>query len=584
MFLRSWSLPSILVLPCMASLVAKKKGNKLYYYVVESARVDGQPRIVHQAYLGTAEKVADLVKDRTAPVPLSATMRDFGLPGALWLAAQQTGVFSLLESLWLPPRSGPSPAHYLLLAAIHRICQPGPKTEVSDWYDRTVLRSLWKIPPERFTSQAFWDAFEQILPEASSGDDPLEDAQLRLLALWKEKPAISRRLLAYDTTNFYTYIASTNTRNELAQRGHNKQGRHNLRQVGLSYVLDGESGLSLCHHVYPGNVADAEEFPVALERIQRLLARHAIPPETVTLVFDRGTAALANTVLLKEAGVGWISALPWNQAPAEFRQRPVEGLPACSSAQPGVQAAAEKLLVHGEEYLCVLKYSATFAAEQLHSVSASLSKVLGALKRLAVEMARPGNRLTPVGIEAKIHRWLAAPFLSELVHYQILDEPGGRRLVFQVDHAALQTLLMHRLGRTLLITNRLDWTAEQVVAAYAGQQAIEQVFRGLKEGNWLNWQPLYHWTDSKIRVHAFYCLLGLSLLHYVRRQAQAFWPSITIEDLQKELEQIQQFVLLYPAQGAGPYRTATVVSTQSLIQKGLAETLGLQQFGSTPRG
>ena len=42
----------------MPSLVAKKKGNKLYYYVVESARVEGQPRIVHQAYLGTAEKLA----------------------------------------------------------------------------------------------------------------------------------------------------------------------------------------------------------------------------------------------------------------------------------------------------------------------------------------------------------------------------------------------------------------------------------------------------------------------------------------------------------------------------------------------
>ncbi len=115
---------------------------------------------------------------------------------------------------------------------------------------------------------------------------------------------------------------------------------------------------------------------MALGRIQRLLARHAIPPETVTSVFDKGTAALANTVLLKEAGLGWISALPWNPAPAEFRRRPVEALPACSSAQPGVHAAAEKLLVHGEEYLYVLKYSASFAAEQLHSVSACLSKVL----------------------------------------------------------------------------------------------------------------------------------------------------------------------------------------------------------------
>ena len=134
---------------------------------------------------------------------------------------------------------------------------------------------------------------------------------MRLLALWKEKQGVSRRLLAYDTTNFYTYIASTNGRNQLAQRGHNKQGRHNLRQVGLSYVLDGESGLSLCHHVYPGDVADAEEFSVALPHITRLLDHNRIARDAVTLVFDKGTAALANTVELEQAGVGWISALPW---------------------------------------------------------------------------------------------------------------------------------------------------------------------------------------------------------------------------------------------------------------------------------
>jgi hypothetical protein len=88
----------------MASLVAKKKANTLYYYVVESARVDGRPRIVHQTYLGTAERVAALIKDRTAPLPLSATTIAFGLPGALWLAAQNSGVFPLLESLWPKPR------------------------------------------------------------------------------------------------------------------------------------------------------------------------------------------------------------------------------------------------------------------------------------------------------------------------------------------------------------------------------------------------------------------------------------------------------------------------------------------------
>src|SRR5271157_3812189 len=169
----------------MASLVAKKKGNQLYYYVVESARVDGEPRIVHQAYLGNAKKVAALVKDRTTPLPLEATVLEFGLPGSLWLAAQRTGVFELLQSLWSPPRSGPSPAHYLLLAAIHRVCQPGPKTEVAGWYDRTVLRSHWGLAAERFTSQAFWDCFQTLAPEQPSpgASDELEQAQLRLFGL-----------------------------------------------------------------------------------------------------------------------------------------------------------------------------------------------------------------------------------------------------------------------------------------------------------------------------------------------------------------------------------------------------------------
>jgi transposase len=574
----------------MPSLVAKKKGHKLYYYVVESARIEGKPRIVHQAYLGTAEKLAEMVRDRTAPIPLAASMREFGLPAALWAAAQQTGVWDLLHSLWPTPRSGPSPAHYLLLAAIHRICQPGPKTEVAEWYRNSILSPLWDFSPQRFTSQAFWDAFEQILPEAEQDlpveQDPLEHAQVRLLALWKEKQLVSQRLLAYDTTNFSTYIASSNTRNHLAQRGHNKQGRHNLRQVGLSYVLDGENGLSLCHHVYPGNVADVDEFSTALARVLRMLDENQIARETVTLVLDKGAAALANTVALEEAGVGWISALPWNQAPAELRSRPVEELPACSSAQPGVRAASEKVLVHGREYLCVVKYSASFASEQMHSLSTSLTRVLQALRRLARDLNKPKARWKREQLIRKIERWLSVPFLRELIRYQLAERTGGWHLQFDFDSLAFPQLLNQRLGRTVLLTNRMNWNAEQVVAGYAGQQSIERVFRGLKDGDWLNWDPMHHWTDRKIRIHAFYCMLGISLLHHVHKQAQAAWADLSMEQLLEELEQIKQFVLLYPPQGEkGPARTAYVLSQQTLTQQALVKAFGLEKWHrSTPRG
>jgi transposase len=570
----------------MASLIKKKKANTIYYYVVESARVDGKPRIVHQTYLGTAESVARLVQDRTAPVPLSATTVDFGLPGALWLAAEKSGVFALLQSLWPKPRSGPSTAHYLLLAAIHRICQPGPKTQVADWYQDSILSSVWGFAPERFSSQAFWDGFDRIATGESlpTGEgDELEQAQLRLFGLWKEKQLVTRRLLAYDTTNFYTYIASTNERNSLAQRGHNKQGRHNLRQVGLSYVLDGDNGLSLCHHLYRGNVADVEEFPQALHRMVTLLERNQIAPETVTLVLDKGSAALANTLELEQAGVGWISALPWTQAPAEFRS--IQKLTPLSSQEPGVSAAAETMLVHGKEYRCVVKYSAPFASEQLHSLTTSLSKAMQSMRRLARELATTRASFTERGLLNKIARWLSPQFLAELVSYHLEQRDGRWHLQFDFDHQALERLMAQRLGRTVLISNRLDWTAEQLITAYSGQQHIEQVFRGLKDGDWLGWGPMHHWTDQKIRVHAFYCMLGISLLQFLRRQAEPAWPGLSTEQLLDQLRQIQKYNLLYPPQGEkGPNRVATVLSKQSLIQQQITKTLGLDQLCSTQRG
>jgi hypothetical protein len=42
----------------VASIVGKKQVNRTYYYLVESARVGGKPRIVSQQYLGSAEEIA----------------------------------------------------------------------------------------------------------------------------------------------------------------------------------------------------------------------------------------------------------------------------------------------------------------------------------------------------------------------------------------------------------------------------------------------------------------------------------------------------------------------------------------------
>jgi hypothetical protein len=244
-----------------------------------------------------------------------------------------------------------------MLAATHRICDPGPKTGVGNWYERAILsfRAGFSYPALYFAS-----LLGRLRTDSARGGQALRSrgrsSRSCAVAFTRsvEGETISRSSAAgLRYSNSYTDIASTNTQNQLAQRGHNKQFRHHLRQVGLSYVRDGENGLSLCHHVYPGHVADVEEFSVALARIVRLLDQNQIARDTVMLVFDKGMAPAApdNTIELEQAGVGWISILPWNQAPAELRGGATEQLPPCCAEQPGVRAVAEKLWVHGQEYL-----------------------------------------------------------------------------------------------------------------------------------------------------------------------------------------------------------------------------------------
>jgi transposase len=202
-----------------------------------------------------------------------------------------------------------------------------------------------------------------------------------------------------------------------------------------------------------------------------------------------------------------------------------------------------------------------------------------------MELNKPQARWKETQIRSKIQRWLSGQFLAELIRYQIESRDGQWRLQFEFDTAAWQRLVDHRLGRTVLLTNRMDWSAEQVAMGYSGQQEIERVFRGLKDGDWLGWGPMFHWTDRKIRIHAFYCMLGISLLQHLHKQAQSAWNGISMEQLLEELQQMQQFVLLYPAQGEkGPNRVTTVLSKQTLTQQALAKTLGLDQLHITQRG
>jgi hypothetical protein len=111
---------------------------------------------------------------------------------------------------------------------------------------------------------------------------------------------------------------------------------------------------------------------------------------------------------------------------------------------------------------------------------------------------------------------------------------GIPRLEYWVDGPALQKLCATYLAKNILISNRDQWTDEQIIRAYRSQYLIEAVFKVMKDRRVGTWWPLNHWTDWKIRVHALYCTIGHLLRGVMHRRIKQVGVQISLPRLMKQ--------------------------------------------------
>ena len=81
----------------MASLVGKRRGGRTYYYLVESARVAGKPRIIAQQYLGSGEELATRLSQTGPGEPARTRHRAFGDLAAAWQVLQRLQVAQVID-------------------------------------------------------------------------------------------------------------------------------------------------------------------------------------------------------------------------------------------------------------------------------------------------------------------------------------------------------------------------------------------------------------------------------------------------------------------------------------------------------
>jgi len=120
-------------------------------------------------------------------------------------------------------------ADTILLGAIYRALHPSSKRRFERWAKLTTLPRLYGFDPSKVTSQHFWDQMD------NAGEKDIEKIEDDIIRKVFKKYNLSFSTLFYDTTNFYTFIATQNKRSNLARRGHNKQKRNDLKEFILLF-------------------------------------------------------------------------------------------------------------------------------------------------------------------------------------------------------------------------------------------------------------------------------------------------------------------------------------------------------------
>ena len=561
----------------MATLQQKTSHGQKYWYIVESRRVNGKPRPVVLAYLGKADTLLERLQKLDAPCAIKSYSH--GAVAALLSVARDLDIVRTINQhvhaqrkhfAPKPLRNNLTAGATLLLGAMGRVCAPASKRGWWPWAKTTSCEYMLRAALSKVDSQHFWDMMDAVPVEA------IEAIETQLLKQVRARYGIDSDSLFYDATNFFTFIATDNDRCALARRGKNKQKRHDLRQVGLALVVTHEDKIPLFHLSYQGNCSDSNVFKDIVARLRRRFAELDLDLDKHTLVFDRGNNSKANMALLAKAGLHYVGALTPYQHPKLIEQAR-SGLEPVQMAQETINVFRTQTVLWGEERTVLVFISETLKQGQRCGIGAAIEKAEKQLGEVRDAIGKPDKRHGKrEDIEARVKAIINKQFIRDVFVWEVSQtKPDCWRLQFHVDQERLEQV-EKALGWRILMTDRHDWDSAQIIQAYHGQANIESVFRNVKNPYHLAVRPQFHWTDQKIAVHFFMCVMGYLMSALLLREARekaGFQGSM--DTLLDRLGNIRLAACMGPDQKSGNRKVIYKIEEMEEEERQLAEALNI---------
>lgn len=565
----------------MATIQSKTSRGHKYWYIVESRRVNGKPRPIVLAYLGKAEGLLKRLSGLTDGLKLKSYSH--GAIAALLSVANKLDVpveinkhVKASRSYFAskPLRNNLTVGITLLLGAIGRVCMQTSKRGWWNWAKTTSCQHLLRCSLSKIDSQHFWDLMDSLPVEA------IETIEQNLILKTFKEYKIDSNTLFYDTTNFYTYIDTTNMKCRIAQRGKNKQKRFDLRQVGLAMVVTCEDFIPLFHVPYEGNMNDAKVFANVAEKIKKRMQGLGMDIEKHTLVFDRGNNSKKNMKMIKKLELHYVGALtPYHHKDlifdAEDNYQEV-----IVDEETTLNVYRDTREIWDEKRTVLVFVSNNLQAGQIRGIFQALRKKEGKLLELKNALANPkAKKRERKTLEEKIRGLVKGQFMAGLISWDLLEKEKGRyQLDYSINHKRLEEIETS-LGFRIIMTDRHDWSSKKIIKAYYGQSTIEHAFKNLKNPCHMALRPQYHWTDQKIIVHFFICVLGYLLATIIWKEAKektGFKGSL--DTLLNMLGNIRLATILEDSKTRGKVKAIYKLEEMETDEKKLMEALNLMDF------
>ena len=570
----------------MATITKRTNKSGTYYYLVESARVNGKPRIVKQIYLGTAEKIAKVMERDTPeaaiPDPESVAVYDFGAVLALYSVAERLGICQIIDDIAGKRNQGLPVSASILLAAINRAVAATSKNSFYEWFDKTVL---YKIFPganaKNLSSQGFWNNMEA-----------LDDGKIRRI-----EDEITKRVVEcydidldcflFDNTNFFTYLSTANP-SALAKRGNSKEKRTDLKIVGLSLMVSPDHNIPLFHETYPGNTNDAQRFSDIISKLKGRYRQLGRGDCEVTLIFDKGNNNEDNIQELINTNpcpFHFVGGLRLNQC-KELLDMPKSDFIPLNGDFHGASAHRVFKHVYGKDFTVVVTSNPVLFDAQMVGVLANIATCEKALAELQDRLRRrreglvtKGKKPTIESVGKNIQTILSAEYMRDIFDFDVTGEPGQvPELTFSCSGERLAALQERVLGKTVLFTDRKEWSNEQIVSAYRSQYHVEEAFKQMKDTAHLSFRPLRHFTDAKIRVHAFYCVLAYMLATLLNKELEQMGHVVSINRMLDKFQEAQQVVSVFSTASGKKPVAKTAYSRFEGLAKEYDDKFGLLKY------